>query len=351
MNKIYPGPRNLDQYDENISNLALNCVFKTDLSKRHFLSETESLSFRHLDAQVNDVLVTNEELANIDVLLIEIDYSRENDQSRLKSILKDSDITIPILVTGENITLDIAREMMYLGVVDVLPAPYYMSDVLTSLKRAIERKGDDNSKTLNGKIISFLKGGGGSGATTVAIQSSIYVAKELQPKHLEVCLLDLDIQFGTIGLYLNIEANEGMTSLIEAGSRLDGSMLRGILSDHDASGLKVLSVPKDIIPVDKISPSLIRRTSLLLRQNYKFSFIDIPEFWTNWSATTLQQSNMIVLVTQLTVAGICRDINEREFIILAKERGGWFRGHNGCDSIKHLRCKRIAAQAPRSLPS
>ena len=109
MNKIYPGPRNLDQYDENISNLALNCVFKTDLSKRHFLSETESLSFRHLDAQVNDVLVTNEELANIDVLLIEIDYSRENDQSRLKSILKDSDITIPILVTGENITLDIAR--------------------------------------------------------------------------------------------------------------------------------------------------------------------------------------------------------------------------------------------------
>jgi len=306
MNKIVPNPGNLYLHDNSISNLALNCVFKTDQAKKHFQKTTKSLALRHLETQVNEDIVTKDELANIDVLLIEIDCSRENDQSRLNSILNDSDIAIPILVTGENITLDVARELMHQGVVDVLPAPYSLSDVLTSLKRAIEKKGGEQTKTLNGKIISFLKAGGGAGATTIAIQSSIYVASELQSKHLEACLLDLDIQFGTIGLYLNLESNEGMTALIEAGSRLDGAMFRGILGNHRASGLKVLSVPKDIIPVDKINPSLIRRTASLLRRNYKFSFIDIPEFWTNWSATTLQQSNMIVLVTQLTVAGVCR---------------------------------------------
>ena len=40
--------------------------------------------------------------------------------------------------------------------------------------------------------------------------------------------------------------------------------------------------------------------------------VDLPPNWTNWTYATLQQSDLIVLVTQLTVSGVRQTIQQLE---------------------------------------
>jgi len=156
-----------------------------------------------------------------------------------------------------------------------------------------------------GKVVTFLKAGGGVGATTLAVQSASVLASRSKADAHSVCLLDLDIQFGSAALYLDLPDRVGLADLIEYPERIDEELLASV-AIHHPSGVDLGAAPRDMMALEVVSPEVIETVLRLAQQKYENVLVDLPESWTPWSYKVLEESNLVVLVTQLTVAGVRR---------------------------------------------
>lgn len=307
MNLMYlPTKKDFYSADSAIS-LTLAALFMTKNSEQNFLDSCRGISFKQLITRIEDVSSVPQEFHKkgfVDVLLVELDINLDDDLQDLQILLDKDFRDIPVIVTARDVTLNVARELMYMGVVDVLTQPFTETDIRMVLKRASEKQDRHGVPAAQGKVISFIKGGGGVGATTLAVQAGCFLSKQLGPHGMDVSLLDLDIQFGTAGLYLDIQNDDGLMDILAAKDRMDGTLLTGVFNKHDGTGLKVLTIPRDVVPLDVISDETMLRILKILRQDNKFTIVDLPSVWTPWSAKVLEYSDMIILVTEISISAI-----------------------------------------------
>ena len=293
-------------------------ILKSPQSGKAFREASTDLNGTKFDLQFGrfDEINTNTStLRSSDVLLIEIDTTRPHELERLHESLKLNFSGRPVIATSESASPQDVRQLMHMGVADFLPQPYSRADLLAALQRAAEIAGTLDADENRGKIISFIKGGGGTGATTLAVQTacSISMAKT---RDVKACLLDFDVQFGTVALHLDLDGRIGLHDLLDEPDRLDAALLNGVMTQHD-SGLSVLAAPRQMIPLSMLSTDFISRCLQLAQREYDAVFVDLPEVWTEWSCAVLEESDVVFLVTQLSVA--CVRQARRQLDTLAAE--------------------------------
>ena len=248
-----------------------------------------------------------------DVVLLDFNPRDSGESDRLRHIIKDELRETPILVSAASATLDDVRQIMSLGVVDVLSVPVRQTDLAVALDHAARRRTQPRAPgRAHGKVITFLKGGGGAGASTVAVQGGCILASEAK-RPARTCLLDLDVQFGTAGLYLDLQSSVGLADVLETPERIDHALLSGAMTRHD-SGLDVLLIPRQMVSLDAVTPEFVAACLRIAREQYDYVLVDIAPSWTNWTYAALSRSDVIVLVTQLTVAGIRQSLRQIETI-------------------------------------
>lgn len=263
-----------------------------------------------------DPLTQREIINGHDVLFYDLECSDQDDTNRLARFIKEDNKGRPIIVTAKDATPDDVRQLLNLGVVDVLTHPIRETDLIIALDHA-ERAlvPVSRAEPPKGKVISFLKGGGGAGATTLAVQGGALLATGDKKGARNVCLMDLDIQFGTAGLYLDLESKVGLEDLLEGADRLDGSLLKSAMTHHD-SGLDVLTAPKNVLPLETVAPEFVSSLLQVSREIYDVTILDLPQAWTSWSYTALSQSDAIVVVSQLTVSSIRQAVQQVQTLTL-----------------------------------
>jgi len=243
-------------------------------------------------------------LAACDLIMMEVDPRDAAEMELLRGLVERQRGGPAIVATTAAATLDDVRRLMRLGVVDVIPQPVQRSDVLAALEAAAKvRRALAPVPAPKGRLVSVLKGGGGVGATTVAVQTGCCLAQTLQKKGSEACLLDLDVQGGTVALYLDLNDRVGLADLVDAGERLDADLLLGAMTRH-SSGLSVVAAPRDVMPLESFTPDFIRRLTQALRSRFDVVLADLPPAWSLGSFETLRQSDEVLLVTQMTVPGV-----------------------------------------------
>lgn len=307
MNQMYLPTKDKFFSEGGVVSLSLAAFFKSEKTQQEFRDICRHMSFGRVTTGIGDVESVPPEYGldgAFDVLLVELDVNARQEVTRLQGLLENDFASMPVIVTARNVSLNAARELMHMGVVDILPQPFSEGDILTVMRRAGEKRGPQKGQKATGKVISFLRGGGGVGATTLAVQSGCFLAKKLGCHQMAVGLLDLDIQFGTAGLYLDMQNGDGLMAILAAKDRMDGTLLQGVFDTHVSTGLKVLTIPRDVVPMDVISDDTMVRTLKILRQDYKFTLIDMPGTWTAWSTGVLKHSDMIILVTEISIAAI-----------------------------------------------
>ncbi|HMB75158.1 MAG TPA: hypothetical protein VKN76_02070, partial [Kiloniellaceae bacterium] len=62
--------------------------------------------------------------------------------------------------------------------------------------------------------------------------------------------------------------------------------------------------PREVMPLDSLSPEFVTTLLAAARKEFDVTLLDLPPVWNEGMYTALQQSDVIFLVTQLTVAGI-----------------------------------------------
>ncbi|PJF24199.1 MAG: histidine kinase, partial [Phototrophicales bacterium] len=90
-----------------------------------------------------------------------------------------------------------------------------------------------------GNILVVYSPSGGSGCTTIATN----LASGLMRRGIKVLLIDADLQFGDVGVFLKLQAQSTLVDLVDKVEDLDVEFFDSVVSTHD-SGLKVLLGPQ-----------------------------------------------------------------------------------------------------------
>lgn len=248
--------------------------------------------------------INPDELSGAAAAVIQVDADSAASIKRFQKLAAATET--PLIAASYEPPLALVRSLIRSGAHDVVPLPLSFEDVATSLAPLTEQlKNKGQTATAKGKVVSIIKSDGGVGATSLLTQLAIRFAEQESAKGREACVLDLDLQFGDIAFQLGMQPKLSVADLLEAGTRLDGDLVRATTSDHP-SGLKVISAPPDMMPLEGISNDHVLRIVELATREFGTVFIDLPANWTNWSLSLVARSDLVILVTELTVAGLNR---------------------------------------------
>ncbi|NNC36211.1 MAG: hypothetical protein HKO02_02045 [Hyphomonadaceae bacterium] len=264
--------------------------------------------------QTKDTLGDAQELVNgsADVVIIEADLTNPKSSPIINQLCEYVSQSGFLIVLAKNATPATTRAMFKAGVNDVLTLPLDRSDFLISLESAFGSllAKQNTGLQVKGKVITFMKCGGGAGSTTLATNFAHALIsgasgkkswKKLVSENVpRVAILDFDVQFGTVALGMSVEGRSSILDARRAEDRLDSSLLASSLRSHK-SGLKVLASPDEIVPFTAFSSDFFEQILDISRSLFDYIIIDIPQAWTSWTHAILDQSDVIIPVLKPNV--------------------------------------------------
>ena len=101
-------------------------------------------------------------------------------------------------------------------------------------------------------LVVVLGPKGGVGKTTVATN----LAVDLASRGHSTLIIDLDLQFGDVGIAMGVEPERTIWDLVSAPGHLDGERLRAFLGES-ADGVHVLLAPVRPDQAESVTPELL----------------------------------------------------------------------------------------------
>jgi pilus assembly protein CpaE len=201
----------------------------------------------------------------------------------------------PAVVISEASPNGFLRQAFEAGADDVITLPQSPEQVAFTLEKVIARK---KGLAVPGRaaapIIAILGPKGGTGKTLVATNLAVALAQ----RDANVVLVDLDLQFGDIGLALGLSPERTMYDLMKAGAPFDHEKLDRHLIRH-SSGVKVLIAPTRPDQASAVSIDFLRDIYASLRTMCDAIIVDTPPGFTPEVIATIDVSSEICMVGML----------------------------------------------------
>ena len=246
-----------------------------------------------------------DEVAGAAAAVVQVDAENAASIKRFEKLARATGT--PVIAAAYEPPLALVRSLVRAGAHDVVPLPLSIEELETSvapLRDELAKK-QSQAAASNAKLVSLVKSVGGVGATSLVTQLASRFAVSEAAHRRDTCLIDLDVQFGDVAFQLGLQPKLSLVELLEAGSRLDGELLRATATKH-ASGLNVISAPVEMMPLESLSSDHVMEIVELAGREFGTVFVDLPTNWTNWSLSLLARSDLVLLITELSVAGLNR---------------------------------------------
>ncbi len=155
-----------------------------------------------------------------------------------------------------------------------------------------------------GKIISVYSPKGGTGCTTLAVN----LALTLNNEDTRVALVDGNLQFGDIAVFMNEQGKNTIVDLAPRADELDPEIVEEVMLKHAASGIHILAAPSRPEYAEKVSSGQFTRVLEYLSQIYAYVVIDTASVLTDVTLAAIDVSDVVVLVTTQDIPSIknCR---------------------------------------------
>ncbi len=208
------------------------------------------------------------------------------------------------------VTTELLRQAMRAGFTDVVGSEGTFGEVasaVTDAYRDILRRRATSGEAVSGekangrgKVVSVFSTKGGVGKSVIASNLGVALA---EPIGVKVILLDLDLQFGDIGIMLGLKPERTIYDAAQVYDRLDAAMLKGFLTRHE-SGLDVLLAPVRPEEAEAITTSRLSHIISLLRELADIVVIDTPAAFDETVLTAIDKSDIVYAVATMDVASI-----------------------------------------------
>jgi len=257
-----------------------------------------------------------------DVVLMDINMPDMDGITATEMIRRSNTITQIVILSVQG-DPNYMRRAMLAGARDFLTKPPAIDELTGAIRRAGKMARDERTKmgvrlpsggdggsgtapslASQGKIITVYSPKGGVGVTTLAVN----LAMSLRNEDTFVALVDGDLQFGDVAVFLN---EQSKTSVVDLGARseeLDPEFVDEVMITHAASGVKILTAPDRPEHAESITGEQFARVLKYLRQMFAYIVIDTDSALNDITLSALDCSDLVILLTSQEIPAIknCR---------------------------------------------
>ncbi|WP_172799823.1 AAA family ATPase [Croceicoccus bisphenolivorans] len=244
--------------------------------------------------------VGDEIVRKASILVLEVDPAQPASLARVSEI-RAKRPSLPVVVALEDANLSLARTLIRQGVSDVATLPFDTAELTGQLLEIAASQSPVTEARL-APMVSLVRAAGGVGATTVITHLAEALA-DWNGVSQDVCVIDLDLQFGQVANYLGLNPQTTVLDLLEASERLDTDLIRDAAISAP-QGISVIGAPSVIAPLEDVDVDRLLNLLTVARQSFDFVLLDLPSNWTNWTLSAALACNEIMVVTDQSITGL-----------------------------------------------
>lgn len=198
------------------------------------------------------------------------------------------------------------RRAMVAGAKDYLVKPFSGDELIQAIKQGVgnEKKRRNVLKfepkpQVQGKIITVFSTKGGIGKTTISTNLAVALAET----EINVGIVDADLQFGDVALFLNLVPCATIVDLVRDIDHLDNHVLSGYLT-HYSDNVKLLPAPLRPEQGETVTGSHLSPILKTMRSNFKYTIIDTAPTFSDSMLAVLDASDIILVVAAMDLPTI-----------------------------------------------
>jgi pilus assembly protein CpaE len=208
-----------------------------------------------------------------------------------------------IIGIGSVNDITLYREIVDAGATDYVVKPVTEKALTLALQRVNEPTAgvtapqDQDRKQ---ERIAVIGARGGVGVSTVATNIAWYFSQELNNK---TVLVDLDLEFGTVALSLDLEPTRGLREALENPSRIDSLFISSATAKL-TDNLSVMATEETLAEDLHFNPNAVDILFETIGRSADAIVIDVPRSAFSIRQKALEAASKIVVVTEVTLSGL-----------------------------------------------
>jgi pilus assembly protein CpaE len=206
-----------------------------------------------------------------------------------------------VIVTGTDASPAVISRAVSAGARTFILRPFTGAELVTTMREAhanlaeIRRmqRGEMPGPNERGAIVAVYSPKGGVGCTTIATNLAVALARKT---HKPVAIVDLDLQFGDVGVALDLRGANSVLDLVEHSDSIDAALIDEIFVRHE-SGIRALVAPDNIAAVESVDPQRVILALDRLREHFAYIVCDLWSSLDELTLSVLRSADRIALVT------------------------------------------------------
>jgi pilus assembly protein CpaE len=280
------------------------------------------------DIEVVNVARTGKEAIQLtqesgpDVVLMDINMP-DMDGIAATEIIRQKMPSVQVVILSVQGDQNYMRKAMLVGARDFLTKPPMPDELVAAIRRAGKVAREERAKNIQGyapvpsgptytsmpgvitqgKVIMFYGPKGGTGCTTLAVNVAVALCNE----ETRVVLVDTNLQFGDVSLFLNEQGKNTILDLAPRVDELDPVIVEDVVIKHALSGVHVLASPSRPEHGENVNPDQLSQLLRYLRQLYAYVIVDTSTYVNDITLAILDTADAVVLVTVQDIPSIKND--------------------------------------------
>lgn len=200
--------------------------------------------------------------------------------------------------------INLYREMVGAGITDYLVKPITEKALAAALCRT-ESPGEsaptaEQAATASLNRFAVIGSRGGVGASTIAVNLAWLLSEEKRQK---TALVDLDLEFGTVALSLDLEPTRGLREALESPNRIDSLFIESATAKL-TQNLSVMATEETLAQQIIFNPEAVDVLFDTVGRNNACIVIDVPRASFGVRQRVFESCSKILIVTDMSLAGL-----------------------------------------------
>ncbi len=248
------------------------------------------------------------EAENMEFIALAMDDADEENMPLLTDIIVQAKQRgLKVILIAEDVTPSTLHSLLRQGADEFVPYPLPEGELAEAIERirvpapapaAASTSTLTSGAQKDGAVIVVHGLAGGTGATTMAVNLAWELANADKANPPSVCLLDLDLQFGSVSTFLDLPRREIVYEMLSDTEEMDEEIFGQALLTYEDK-LHVLTAPSDMLPLDLLTSEDIGRVLDIARNQFDYVVIDMPSTLVQWSETVLMSAHIYFATLEL----------------------------------------------------